>query len=98
MYTVPQYKNRKPRQIYWFYNQWQDSYKTLPKQLGKEIKFIQGLRELKENMSDDLREISTNYNNIFVFDDLMGEAVDSPIISRLFTRGRHQNASFIYVP
>ena len=30
-----------------------------------------------------------------MFDDLMGEAVDSPIISRLFTRGRHRNASFI---
>ena len=44
---------RKPRQIYRFYNQWQDGYKTLPKQLGKEIKFIQGLLELKENMSDD---------------------------------------------
>ena len=44
---------RKPRQIYCFYNQWQDGYKTLPKQLGKKIKFIQGLRELKENMSDD---------------------------------------------
>ena len=131
-----QYPNpRKPRQIYWFYNQWQDSYKTLGKQLGEEIKFIQGLRELKENMSDDLREISTDHNNIFVFDDLgpvarspvsanrwlrgmkmnrfpwyltlvstnhassnpglIGEAVDSPIISRLFTRGRHRNASFI---
>ena len=46
-------------------------------------------------MSDDLREISTDHNNIFVFDDLIGEAVDSPIISRLFTRGRHRNASFI---
>ena len=44
---------RKPRQIYCFYNQCLDGYKTLPKQLGKEIKFIQGLRELKENMSDD---------------------------------------------
>ena len=86
---------RKPRQIYWLYNQWQDSYKTLPKQLGKEIKFIQGLSELKENMSDDLREISTDYNNIFVFDDLMVEVVDSPIISRLFNRRRHRNASFI---
>ena len=85
---------RKPREIYWFYNQWQDSYKTLPKQLGKEIEFIQGLRELKENMSDDLREISTDHKNIFVFDDLIGEAVDSPITSRLFTRGRHRNASF----
>ena len=89
---------RKPRQIYGFYNQWQDSYKTLPKQLGNEIKSIQGLSELKENMSDDLREISTDYNNIFVFDDLMGGAVDSPIISRLFTRGRRRNASFIILP
>ena len=25
----------------------------------------------------------------------MGEAVDCPILSRLFTRGRHRNASFI---
>ena len=56
------------------------------------------MSELKEDISDDLREISTNYKNIFVFDDLMGEAVDSPIISRLFTRGRHRNASFILLP
>ena len=82
--------SRKPRQIFWFYNQWQESYKSLLKQLEKDIKFTQGLPSL----SEDLHEISTDHNNLFVFDDLMGEAVDSAILSMLFTRGRHRNASF----
>lgn len=54
MYMVPQSK-KTPSSLLVLYDQWQDSYKTLPKQLGNEIKFIQGLSELKENIGDDLR-------------------------------------------
>ncbi|CAH3014215.1 unnamed protein product [Porites evermanni] len=66
LFRIDQVLKRKGNQVFvsWKgwpkeYNSWnwkkdmQDGYKTLPKQLGKEIKFIQGLRELKENMSDD---------------------------------------------
>ena len=45
--------------------------------------------------SEDLRGINPRYNNIIILDDLMAEATDSPVVSRLFTQGRHRNASVI---
>jgi hypothetical protein len=42
-----------------------------------------------------LIEINTQYNNLIILDDLMAEATDSPVVSRLFTQGRHRNASVI---
>jgi len=85
------YPNKKPRHIYWFYNQWQPRYKSLQSALGNEIQFTQGLPEL----SEDLRELNPKFNNVLVFDDLMAQATDSPILSKLFTQGRHRNASVI---
>ena len=40
-------------------------------------------------------EIDPLYNNIIILDDLVTEVTDSPVVSRLFTQGRHQNTSFI---
>ena len=45
--------------------------------------------------SSDVREIDPKFNNVVVFDDLMAEATDSPLVSLLFTQGRHRNASVI---
>ena len=59
--------------------------------LGDEIEFAQGLPDL----SKDLREIDPKFNNVLVFDDLMSQATDSPLLSLLFTQGRHRNASVI---
>ena len=59
--------------------------------IGKEIQFFRGLPEFKE----DLREIDPKFNNVLVFDDLMAQATDSPLVSLLFTQGRHRNASVI---
>ena len=53
--------------------------------------FSQGLPKL----NDDLSNIDLEYNNILVFDDLMSQATDSPVLSQLFTQGRHRNASVI---
>ena len=86
-----QYPNKKPKRIQWFYNQWQPRYATLQRTLGGEIQFTQGLPEL----SDDLHEINPKFNNVLVFDDLMAQATDSPVLSKLFTQGRHRNASVI---
>ena len=58
---------------------------------GSEISFVYGILEF----SDDLREIDTNYNNLTILDDLMIEAKKSPIVARLFTQGRHRNASTV---
>ena len=85
------YPNKKLRRIQWFYNQWQPRYKSLQSVLGNDIQFTQGLPEL----SEDLREINPKWNNILVFDDLMAQATDSPVLSKLFTQGRHRNASVI---
>ena len=59
--------------------------------LGKSIRFKRGVPELSENLC----EIKARYNNIIIPDDLMAEATDSRVVSRLFTQGRHRNASVI---
>lgn len=46
-------------------------------------------------MSENLEEINPKFNNVLVFDDLMAQASDSPVLSSLFTQGRHRNASVI---
>ena len=85
------YEEQKSIRIFWYYNQWQECYEELKTSLGKIIRFERGVPEL----SEDLCEINPRYNNIIILDDLMAEATDSPIVSRLFTQGRHRNASVI---
>ena len=87
------YEEQKSIRIFWYYNQWQECYEKLKKSrsLGKSIRFEGGVPEL----SEDLCEISARYNNIIILDDLMAEATDSPVVSRLFTQGCHRNASVI---
>ena len=46
-------------------------------------------------MSENLTEIRLTFNNVLVFDDLMLQAIDSPVLSKSFTQGRHRNASVI---
>ena len=85
------YPDKRPVMVYWFYNQWQSSYEAIQRALKKKIRFAQGLPELK----DDLSNITLARNNIIVLDDLMSQATDSPVVSKLFTQGRHRNASVI---
>ena len=85
------YEEQKIIRIFWYYNQWQECYEKLKKSLGKSIRFQRGVPEL----SEDLCEINPRYNNIIILDDLMAEAADSPVVSRLFTQGRQRNASVI---
>ena len=85
------YEEQKSTRIFWYYNQWQECYEKLKTSLGKSIRFERGVPEL----SEDLCEINPRYNNIIILDDLMAEATDSPVVSRLFTQGRHRNASVI---
>ena len=70
--------------IFWYYNQWQECYEDLKKALGKSIRFESGLPDLSENLC----KFNPRYN-IIILDDLMAEATDGPVVSRLFTRGRH---------
>ena len=91
MNNCVKYHSKKQIRIFWFYNQWQRRYATLQSTLGNEIVFTQGLLTL----SEDLREIHPKFNNVLVFDDLMSHATDRPVLSLLFTQGRHCNASVI---
>ena len=59
--------------------------------IRKEIQFFRGPPEFTE----DLREIDPKFNNVLVFDDLMAQATDCPLVSLLFTQDRHRNASVI---
>ena len=86
-----QFPDNKPQQIIWLYNQWQQRYEHLQKRLGDKIVFEKGIPDLKE----DLSEISLNRHRILVFDDLMTQATDSPVLSKLFTQGRHRKVSVI---
>ena len=82
-------KEQKSIRNFWYYNQRQECYEELKKSLGKSIRFERGVPEL----SEDLCEINLRYNNIIILDDSMAEAKDSPVVFRLFTQGRHRNAS-----
>ena len=59
--------------------------------IEKEIQFIRGLPKFKE----DPQEIDPKSNNVLVFDDLVAQTTDSPLVSLLFTQGRHRNVSVI---
>ena len=85
------YPSRKAKRIHLFYTQWQPLYDRLRATHGNSISFTQGLPEVKDN----LENIDDKVHNLWVLDDLMEEAVQSPIISQLFTRGRHRNLSVI---
>ena len=63
----------------------------MKRSLGHDVYFREGLNTFHLDLSD----IDLKYNNIIVFDKLIDLAVDSPIISQLFTQGRHRNASVI---
>ncbi len=86
-----EYGNSKPRKMLWYYGQDQPIYREMQRSLGKEIKFVGGLPEFADNLSD----LDDTYNNVIVLDDLMDLAKDSSIVAKLFTQGRHRNASVI---
>ena len=69
---------RKQQRIHWFYGQYQDMFKEMRRNLGKDIYFKQGLPEFEP----DLWDIDPRNNNIVVLDNLIHIAVDSPIISK----------------
>ena len=85
------YPSRKTKRIQWFYSQWQPLCDRLQSTLENGLTFTQGL----PNVNDNLEDINDKIHNLWVLDDLMDEAVQSPIISQLFTRGRHRNLSVI---
>ena len=83
------FPTKREGQILWFYNQWQPRYEMMENDFG--VEFEQGLPD----WSESLEELDPEMHHILVFDDLMHQAVNNPLLSRLFTQGRHRNASVI---
>ena len=83
------FPSKRKGQILWFYNQWQPRYEMMENTF--EVEFEQGLPD----WSESLEELDPEMHHILVFDDLMHQAVNNPLLSRLFTQGRHRNASVI---
>ena len=52
---------------------------------------MQGLPEC----NDDLGDVDMRFNHSLVVDDLMLQAKENLIVSKLFTQGRHRNACVI---
>ena len=73
----------KQQSKHWLYGQYQDMFKDMRRNMGKDIYFKQGQPEFELDLSD----IDPCYNNIVVPDDLMDMGVDSPIISK---PGKHR--------
>ena len=65
----------------------------MQKKLGECICFVQGLPEYSENLGD----IDVRCNHVLVLDDLMLQAKDSVVVSKLFTQGLHSIASVILI-
>jgi len=42
------YESKKPRRIWWYFSQWQDTYKVMQSSMGKEIEFFRGLQSFKK--------------------------------------------------
>ena len=57
----------KQRRIHWFYGQYQDMFKDMRRNMGKNIYFKQGPPEFELGLSD----IDPCYNNMVVLDDIM---------------------------
>ena len=48
------YESKKPRRIWWYYSQRQDTYKVMQSSIGKEIQFFRALPEFEEDLTQSL--------------------------------------------
>ena len=55
------------------------------------------VKGLPEFDVDDLHDLNKKKKTVIVIDDLMEEAKDSKLVSKLFTQGRHRNVSVILI-
>ena len=80
-----------PERIVWCYAKHQSNlYKELLN-LNSDIEYVHGIPADIDIMFD------RNKNNLIVLDDMMDEASQDNRISKLFSRGRHDNLSIIYL-
>ena len=84
----------KPFCVEWYYNQPQDEYGVYASKRGN----LQMIKGLPDYDADDLHDLNKKRKNtVIIIDDLMEEAKDSKLVSKLFTQGRHRNVSVILI-
>ena len=54
-------------------------------------------RGLPKYNEDDLRDLQPKQRTVIILDDLMDEAKNSKLVSKLFTQGRHRKVSVILI-
>lgn len=64
------------------------------KQLSEECEYIKCYSSIADFNLEDLNE---NLTNIVIFDDVMTEKKDQPLIEKAFSWGRHCSASIFYI-
>ena len=80
-----------PQRILWCYGKHQPTLFNELVAIYPNIEYVQGLPEELESM------FNRETNNLVILDDLMDEGSESKAVSQLFTKGRHDNLSVIFL-
>ena len=83
--------NEPIKRIVWCYSKHQPDLLKELNEINKDIEYVEGIP------SDINNEFDRNTTNLIILDDLMDEASKDERIAQLFTRGRHDNLSVIYM-
>ena len=85
------YLTPPPDRVVWCYTKLQQKLYQELLNINPEIEYVLGIPTNLEEMFD------ASKNNLIVLDDMMDEGADDKRISQLFTRGRHDNLSVIFL-
>ena len=80
-----------PERIAWCYAKHQPALLDELLKIVPDIEYAEGIPENLESM------FNRSVSNLVILDDLMDEGGDSKAVSQLFTRGRHDNLSVIFL-
>ena len=80
-----------PERIVWCYAKHQPALLNELLKIVPDIEYVEGIPENLESM------FNRSVSNLAILDDLMDEGGDSKAVSQLFTRGRHDNLSVIFL-
>ena len=84
-------KPAMPKRIMWVYAKHQPDLLEELMSIDKNIEYVDGIPQDLESTFD------RNVMNLIILDDMMDEASKDERVSQLFTRGRHDNLSVIYL-
>lgn len=81
----------QPQRILWCYSKHQQLLYDELMEINSDIEYRNGIPEDLDKM------FNKEENNLIILDDMMDEASKDEKVSQLFTRGRHDNLSVIYL-